>query len=95
MEGVGGVTEILRDIDKWNEERLHLWIRDSVTRYQIADQSESQAFANTLSVLMFVLAKTITLTDAPATEAGDRLANAIDMLRKIKRKREAYGGKEP
>lgn len=77
---------VTEDIDKFNEHKLKLWVEDSIERYKMADLSDTQAIASTLSVLMFVLAQAVAITKAPATETADRLLRAIDGVREYRRR---------
>lgn len=75
---------IREDIENWSEERLHLWVKDTVSRFEMADASQQEAYSLTVITMMFVLAKLIASSTTPSHEAGERMMMAVDMIREIR-----------
>lgn len=87
------MSQIKDDIDQWSDNQLKIWVTDSMSRYEMMGASHQEAFANTLTNLMYGLAKCIAVTDGSSKEAGAQLTVSIDRIRLnlIKRLREQSG----
>lgn len=70
------------DIERWSQQRLSLWLDDTVQRYKMADLTPPDAYAFLLTELLRVTAVSFAvLTNVAPDELGGELAKLVARLR--------------
>jgi hypothetical protein len=76
-------NEIVNDIDNWSNERLKLWAKDTVDRYDIVGINRHAALSYTIATMMSGLAYLLAAIEADPAEAGRALALAVRVTRRM------------
>jgi hypothetical protein len=86
--------KIARDLERWAQDRLSVWLDDTLTRYQIAELSPQRAYASVLMTLMCLTARAFAAVSIiPPDEVGEHLAKMILHERRQQERRKQ--GKKP
>jgi hypothetical protein len=75
------MNEMMHDIEKWSNNKLATWFRDSAQRYMMADCSESDAVCATAATMMALLSTVIAAGAATPEEAGQKLCDVVRHIR--------------
>lgn len=73
--------EILEDIENWSATKLKQWFLDSMARYEMMDMTEDAAMSHTLVILMATCATMLALCKVTPEEAGNKIAESIQLIR--------------
>src|SRR4029453_17065215 len=76
---------VMDDIERWSQDRLALWMDDTIARYRMADLTPADAYYFLLTELLRVTAVTFAvMTDVTPEEFGEQIAQLITRYRKDK-----------
>lgn len=73
---------IKKDIENWADEKLRLWIKDVVSRHEMAGAEESEAFASTTATLMMMTALIVASSAANPRESGEVFMSLVAHLKR-------------